>query len=195
VARWTRRLAGLAATAAFLGAGVAIAMMVMPSKDKAVAQTAPTPTATPAKHHKKKATHKAKLKKKATLTKAQRQARQDAVSELRTQGYTPLNAAVYDPRATLRVLIGRPVGDAGGGEYAFFFEGTTFLGKDASAPSTQIKVSKKGKTTVTLTYGVYVSGDAPGNPSDRAKVRFALQAGAVHALDAIPDSRFQRSTG
>jgi hypothetical protein len=35
----------------------------------------------------------------------------------------------------------------------------------------------------------------PGKPSDRAKVRFALQAGAVHALDTIPDSRFERAAG
>ena len=46
----------------------------------------------------------------------------------------------------------------------------------------------------TLSYGVYVSGDVAGQPSDRAKVRFTLQGGAVHALDAIPTARFQRRT-
>ncbi len=194
LARWTRRLTGLLATAAFLGTGVAVATMVLPDGNGAAAK-APTPTPTPVAH-KKPAKAKAKPKPKA-LTSAQKAARNDAVSELRTQGYTTTKPSDYDPTATLRVLIGRPVGDAAGGEYAFFFGGTTYLGKDALGPSSRLTVSKKGKTAVTLTYGVYVSGDTAGQPSDRAKVRFALQGGAVHALDTIPlaGARFQRRTG
>ena len=44
-----------------------------------------------------------------------------AVAEVRRQGFTTLKPSDYDPKATLRVLIGRPVGDAAGGNRAFFF--------------------------------------------------------------------------
>ena len=54
-------------------------------------------------------------------TKAQRAQRTAAVAELRRQGFTTLKLADYDYKATLRVLVGRPVGDAAGGSYAFFF--------------------------------------------------------------------------
>jgi hypothetical protein len=184
--RWFSRIVGLVATVAFLGGGVAAALMVIPDKGHSSALGAtstPTPTATA----KPKPTPTPKPKPKP-FTKAQKAARTAALAELRTQGYTTLKPGDYDPRATLRVIVGRPVGDAGGGEYAFFFSGDTFLGRDASSPSSKLSVGKRGKTAVTLTYGTYVAGDNACCPSGKAKVRFRLEDGRIHALDIIPAS-------
>jgi hypothetical protein len=194
--RWARRITGLIATAAFIGVGVAIAMMVMPERDGTEAAAA-IPTATPVKEKaaKKKSTAK---RKKATKpkgpTKAQRQALANAVAVVRQKGYTTLKQSDYDPKATLRVLIGRPVGDSAGGHRAFFFMKDTFLGNDALGPSTKLSVAKTGKMTVTLSYGVFESGDAAGSPGARKRVRFRLEGTRIHALDTIPldSARFQR---
>jgi hypothetical protein len=47
---------------------------------------------------------------------------------------------------------------------------------------------------VTLSYGVYASGDPAGRPRARKKVRFRLEGARIHALDTIPleSARFQR---
>ena len=113
---------------------------------------------------------------------------------MRQKGFTTLKQSDYDPKATFRVLIGRPVGDSAGGNRAFFFMKDTFLGNDALSPSTKLTVAKTGKLTVTLSYGVYASGDAAGAPSGRKKVRFRLEGTRIHALDTIPldSARFQR---
>jgi hypothetical protein len=196
--RWARRIAGLLATAAFLGAGVAIALMILPDSGGDDSAVAAAPTATPVKEKaaKKKKTAKKKQSKPAGPTKAQLAARKAAVAEVRRQGFTTLKLSDYDPKATLRVIVGRPVGDAAGGTRAFFFMKETFLGNDASAPSSKLTVAKKGKVTVTLSYGVYNPGDTAGAPSGRKRVRFRLEGGRIHALDTIPlDSvRFQRRT-
>jgi hypothetical protein len=198
--RWTRRIAGLLATAVFLGVGFASAQMILPDtgEDSGAAITA-APAATPAKKAKHKKSDKKKASKPKGLTKAQKAARADAVKEVRSQGFTTLHAADYDPKATLRVLIGRPVGDAAGGYQAFFFLKDAYLGKDALTPSTYLRVSKKGttKTTVALTYGVYAPGDPTGEPSGRKRVRFRLEGQAIHALDTIPlqAARLQRASG
>ena len=120
--RWARRIIGVIATAAFIGVGVAIALMVMPERDgteASAAAVAPTPTATPAKKH--KTAKKKKARKPKGPTKAQREALKAAVAVVRAKGYTTLKQSDYDPKATLRVLIARPVGDAAGGHRAFFF--------------------------------------------------------------------------
>jgi hypothetical protein len=191
--RWARRILGLVATIAFIGVGVAIAQMVLPDKDdtEANAAVAPTATATPAKKHKTAKKKKAKPK---GPTKAQREARAAAVTVVRQKGYTTIKQSDYDPKATFRVLIGRPVGDSAGGYRAFFFAKDTFLGNDAIGPSTKLSVAKTGKMTVTLAYGVYASGDPAGEPSERKKVRFRLEGTGIHALDTIPpdSARFQR---
>ena len=191
--RWTRRIAGLLATAAFLGVGFASVQMITPDQQAveeapaATATTAPTPKA-------KKAAHKSKPK---GLTKAQRAARADAVADVRRQGFTTLKTTDYDPKAKLRVLIARPVGDAAGGHLAFFFTRDGFLAKDAPTPSTDVRVAKQGKSTIMLSYGVYKAGDAPGSPSGRKRVRFQLVDGALQVLDTVPTpiERFQRRTG
>jgi hypothetical protein len=195
--RWARRLTGLLATAALLGTGAAAAMMVLPDRGhNSVVQAAPAATpASNAKKPKKARAHKPKQA--AGPTKAQRAARAGAVAEIRRQGFTTLKASDYDPKATLRVLIGRPVGDAAGGSYAFFFKRTQFLGKDALAPSSKLSVAKAGHLTITLSYGVYRIGDTAGQPNDRKRVRFRLEGDRIHALDTIPfeTARFQRRAG
>jgi LppP/LprE lipoprotein len=168
---------------------------VMPERDDTEASAAvatPTPTATPAKKHKH--AKKKKATKPKGPTKAQRQALENAVAIVRQKGFTTLKRSDYDPKATLRVLLGRPVGDSAGGYRAFFFLKDAFLGNDALNPSTKLTVVKTGKVTVTLSYGVYASGDPAGAPSGRKRVRFRLEGTRIHALDTIPldGARFQR---
>ena len=176
----------------FLGIGVVSAQMIIPDPDQESAVLGAAPAATPAKKKAKK--EKPKPRKPKGLTKAQKAAREDAVAYVRAQGYTTLRPKDYDPKATLRVLVARPVGDAAGGYRAYFFYKDRFIGNDAPTPSTVLKVAKHGKRTVTLSYGVYNIGDTPGDPSDRKRIRFGLQGEALHALDLVPlaDARFQR---
>jgi len=197
--RWTRRIAGLLATAVLLGVGFASAQMILPDTgEEGSAAIEAAPAATPTKSVKSKKSDKKQASKPKGLTKAQKAARAAAVKDVRGQGFTTLSVADYNPKATLRVLIGRPVGDAAGGYQAFFFLKDAYLGKDALSPSTYLRVSKKGttKSTVTLTYGVYAPGDPSGAPSGRKRVRFRLEGQAIHALDTIPlqTARFQRRT-
>ena len=63
--------------------------------------------------------------------------RKDAVAIVRAEGFTTLKQSDYDFKATLRVLIGRPVGDSAGGHRAFFFNKETFLGNDSHEPVDQ----------------------------------------------------------
>jgi hypothetical protein len=176
-ARWTRRIAGLLATAAFLGVGVASYKMIAPAHSTAGAAVVPTATAAPAHHH--RSTHHGHKPK--PLTKRQKAARTAAVAEVRRQGYTAVKASDYDPRAAFRVLIGRPRGNAGGGAYAFFFAGRSYLGRDALSPTVSLKVVKHGKRSVTLSYGTCC-------PAHHVHVRFRLEDGRIHALQAIPPS-------
>jgi len=191
-ALWARRIAGLLGTAALLGVGVASAQMILPSGGEEPVIAA-TPSPTPAKAKPKKAVKAAKPKPKG-LTKAQKAARADAVAEVRRQGFTTLKPSDYDPKARLRVLIGRPVGDAAGGYRAFFFNKNIFIGNDATGNSSTLRVAKKGKVTVTLSYGVYGPGDTAGKPSARKRVRFKLEGTTLTPLDPIPfdSARFQR---
>jgi hypothetical protein len=196
--RWMRRIVGLIATIAFIGVGVAIAQMVLPDKQGTDAAAAtPSPTPVKEKATKQKAAKKKKAAKPKGPTKAQREALAAAVTTLREKGYTTLKQSDYDVKATFRVLLGRPVGDSAGGSRAFFFSKDQFLGNDALNPSSKLTVSKTGKLTVTLSYGVYAPSDTPGAPSDRKRVRFRLEQGRIHALDTIPldSARFQRPKG
>src|SRR3954447_13489887 len=137
--RWTRRIAGLVATGAFIGVGFVSAQMIIPDSSEKAAAVVPAPTATAKPKAKKAAKHKhAKPK---GLTKAQKAARAAAVAEVRRQGFTTIRTSDYDPKAKLRVLIGRPVGDAAGGHHAFFFTRDGFLAKDAPDPSTELRVA------------------------------------------------------
>jgi LppP/LprE lipoprotein len=193
-ARWARRIAGLLGTAALLGVGVVSAQMIRPDDGgEAVIAATPSPTATPKPKASKKTDTKPKRK---ALTKKQKAAREAAIAEVRSQGFTTLKDSDYDPRATLRVLIARPVGDAAGGYRAFFFVKDRYIGNDSRANSSILRVSSKGtgKRQVTLSYGVYAPGDTAGEPSQRKRVRFKLEGEQLVPQDEIPfeNLRLQR---
>lgn len=193
-ARWSRRIFGLLATVAFVGVAFAIFDMVRPESAEVTASEATvTATATPKKG--KKASSKKKSTKPKPLTAKEKRARAEAVAVLREQGDTTLRDEDYDPRARLRVLIGRPVGDSTGGYSAYFFTKDGFVAKDAQGRSTKIDVADQGKATVTLRYHVYKDGDKAGEPSGKKRVRFRLDGTSFTALDTVPtaDERFQRS--
>jgi LppP/LprE lipoprotein len=188
VSRWTRRIAGVLGTAAFIGIGVASALMILPDKrDNATGpETAAVATPTPTAHAHRTAAPRAQQpgESKAELA---------AQAVLRRQGFTTLDAKHYDPSATLRVLTGRPAGNAGGGTYAFFFLRGRFLGRDAPTPSAKVRVAKTGKRWLLLEYRTYAAGDKACCPSGHASVRFQLAGGQVRPLDPIPPSRFVRA--
>jgi LppP/LprE lipoprotein len=175
LARWTRRITGLLATAAFLGVGVASYKMIAPQhKAAANAVLAPTPTPVAKRHKRHKAKHHG-------LTKAQKAQRTAAVAEVRRQGYLALKPSDYDPKATFRVLIGRPVGDPSGGSYAFFFHGGTYLGRDSLSPSASVKVAAQTPNSVVLSYRTCC-------PARRVPVRFKLTAGQLQPTQPVPAS-------
>jgi hypothetical protein len=176
VERWTYRIVFVLATAAFLGVGVASALMILPDDSDQGAAAVITPIPAPAKTGKAKA-EKVKSTKPKGPTKAQRAQRTAAVAELRRQGFTTLHLADYDYKANLRVLVGRPVGDAAGGSYAFFFVKDRYLGKDSTTPSNKLSVAKTGKNQVTLSYET---------SAGRTKVRFKLEGETLQPLDEIP---------
>jgi hypothetical protein len=169
---------GLLATAAFLGVGVASYKMIRPAHGS-TAGAALVPAATPAPVHHHKASHHRHRPK--PLTHSQKAARTAAVAELRRQGYTALKRSDYDPRAAFRVLIGRPVGDAGGGAYAFFFSRGRYLGRDSLSPSASVKVVGQTAHSVVLSYRTCC-------PVKRVPVRFKLEPQGIHALQTIPPS-------
>jgi hypothetical protein len=182
------------ATAAFVGVAFAIFSMVRPEGAAVVAsESTATPTATPKKSKK---SSKKKSSKPKPLTAKEKRARAEAVDAVRERGDTTLREADYDPRARLRVLIGRPVGDSTGGYTAYFFTKDGFVGTDAQVRSTKVEVASQGKATITLRYRVYKDGDKAGQPSGKKRVRFRLDGDAFTALDTVPsaDERFQRSS-
>ncbi len=110
-----------------------------------------------------------------------------AVATVESQGYTPIDTAEYQPQHTLRVLTAAKTGT--GGRYqqrAFFFVDGHYIGTDSSQPSGSLKVASQSETSVTLTYGLYSSGESPCCPGSQATVRFELDNGRLQALDPIP---------
>jgi hypothetical protein len=141
---WSMRLLGVIATGALLAVGATIVMTVAPDRadEAAVTPSAPADTKPATKKKTKKQPARPKL------TKAQRAQRAAAVDMLSQQGYRPVALADYRPGATLRVLIGR--GD--GGQRAFFFAGTQYIGNDAADDSDSIRVARAGNRSVALRY-------------------------------------------
>ena len=125
-------------------------MTVAPDRSDEASITPEAPADTPQATKKKAKKKPAKPK----LTKAQRAQRAAAVTTLREQGYRPVGLADYRPDAVLRVLIGR--GD--GGQRAFFFAGTQYLGNDAADDSDAVRVSRAGNKSVALPYTTFENG-------------------------------------
>ena len=161
--RWPMRLLGLVATAAFLGSGAAIALMVMPDSHSGAAAKAPP--------HAKTKTHTSHR----ALTRAQKSQRSKATGALRSEGYDPVRLADWRPHAQLQVLVGR---NEQGAMRAYFFTAGKFLGHDDASTSNSIRVAKQGKDSVTLAYRVSTGG--------RQNVMFHLQDGVVEPASPIP---------
>jgi hypothetical protein len=165
--RWPSRILGVLATAAFLGTGVAIALMVMPEPEEQAAVRATPPPATA----------KPKAAKRG-LTDAQRAARRAAVRTLTEQGYEPVRLADWRPRNDLRVLIGE---SDTGAMRAFFFVKREFVGNDDASSSTRLRVAKVGDEAITLAYGISTGGSE--------KVRFEWVDGKLEPTGGtIPPS-------
>jgi|SRR5215210_200094 len=180
------RAIGLAATLVLLGVGVAVVLTVTNSGGDSPKETfaaAPTATPTPARDR------KAKGPRRPRLTNAQRASRNAAVAQIRSQGFEPVAIAAYEPRQTLRVLIGRPKASSTGvrGRRAFFFVREQYIGTDSTSPSLRLKVAAQRGSQITLAYTRYAPGDKACCPRDgTVKVRFTLSGGQLAPLDPIP---------
>jgi hypothetical protein len=181
------RVIGLVATLALLGVGIAVVLTLTRDNDASTAKETFAPTAT--------ATATAKAKKKAKtptvprLTNAQKASRTAAVGQMRSQGFEPVAISTYDPRQTLRVLIGRPKASSTGvrGRRAFFFVREQYLGTDAASPSLRLKVAGQKGGQITLAYTRFAAGDKTCCPSDgTVKVRFKLDGSRLTPMDPIP---------
>jgi len=189
--RWPRRIAGVLATAALFGVAVAMAMMIVPDSGRRAEVVArPVPVA-PAKAGGR--THAAKAHRTPTLTPTQRKARTAAVTTLRSQGYEPVAIADFDPRHSLRVLVGYRSGDPLGPRRAFFFRASGLVGTDSTSPSSGLKVAGAGRSSVTLAYGIYAAGDQACCPSGgREKVRFGWTGAALAPTGGTIPASYQR---
>jgi hypothetical protein len=145
----------------------------------------PTPTPKPRKTPKPKPTP-------VPLTPDQKLDRQDDIDVVRSRGFDVLNKTSWNPEDTLQVLIGR---SSSGGELAFFFVDGQYLGNDSSDPSAKLRVKKTDDLVVTLSYGIYQSGDETDKPTgDPINVPFRYEGGQVEAIEAIPAPE-QRTPG
>jgi hypothetical protein len=175
--RWPSRILGVLATAALLGTGVAIALMVIPKPEEEAA--APRATPTPVEEG------SAKL----GMTPAQKAARRAAVTTLNEQGFKPVRVADWHPEHTLRVLIGR---DDSGAERAFFFVKRRFVGNDDATASAAVRVSAARENGVTLTYRLFGATDQACCPKgERVKVTFRWQDGKLVPAGEVPPA-FER---
>ena len=168
------RVLGLLATATLLGAGVYALQQVLPKHDETTATAQGPAVAQPTKKQKHKAKAKAKAKPKPKYTAAQREQRAAAVSALRDEGYRPVHLSDYNARKQLRVLIGR----GEGGERAFFFTGSQYIGNDAAEDSRKIRVVRAGNRSVALSYKLR-SGKS-------ARVLFRWDGNALAPQTSIP---------
>jgi hypothetical protein len=165
--RWPQRIVGFLATLAFLGSGVAIALMVMPEKEQA----------TPAPQNGGAAVKGAGAAKKPPLTKAQKRVRRDAVAKLTGEGYDPVKLSDWKPRAPLKVLVGRSDTEA---MRAFFFADGEFVGYDDPATSNRVRVVKASGNAVTLAYKL--------TDGTTEKVRFEYTDGTLAPTGPVPYS-------
>jgi hypothetical protein len=181
LARWVRRVFGVAGTAVVLAVGVMIATMVLPAGDDDA--SAPLPAAMEARDADRP---------KVRLTARQREQRRRAVDAIRRRGYTPVSLADYRADQVLRVLIGEPVGTTSAGLRAFFFLRDDFIGQDATSASLALRVGGQRGREITLVYTLYEEGDRECCPrGGERRVRFRWTGDALEPREAIPPD-FQR---
>jgi LppP/LprE lipoprotein len=111
-----------------------------------------------------------------------------AAAVLQAHGFVASDPSQYHPDQTLQVLVGMRAGSGDGRhQQAFFFVDGRYIGTDSSAPSASIGVVSQSDTDVTLSYGLYRSGDPLCCPSGgRRNVTFELDNGHLTPLSAIP---------
>ena len=138
-----------------------------------------TPTSTPTATPKPRPTP-------VPLTPEQREERSAAVMTVEQKGFEVVRARDWDPRRTLRVLIGRQT--SGGRSLAFFFvRDRGYIGNDTSAASAKLRVRRSRDTVVTLEYGIFAPGDTPDKPTaNPERVRFQWDGGSLRPLDPVP---------
>ena len=126
------------------------------------------------------------------LTAQQKQERQAAADIVTSRGFEVVRLRDYDPRKTLRVLIGRSTTDT---FLAFFFVNGDYIGNDAEDSSAKLRVTKKGDLQVTLAYGIYAPGDEPDTPTGGpVRVRFKWDGTRLAPQDPLPPPE-QRTPG
>jgi hypothetical protein len=172
------RALAFAGLAGLLAIGLACLVMIASAfnpDDEEITATAPVRTATP--------TPTPTVKPKPTpvpLTEDQRAARAAAAQVVESRGFEVVRLRDYDPRRTLRVLLGR---DTAGMRRAFFFVDDLYIGNDAQESSAKLKVKRQGRTQVTLTYTL-----AQGGPVD---VRFKWDGTKLMPLEALPAAQLR----
>jgi hypothetical protein len=170
--RWPARILGVLATAALLGTGVAIVLMVMPKPDEEEAASSPPPAvedAAPAE---------------VALTPKQRADRRAAAATMTEQGFEPVRLGDWNPAHRLRVLIGR---DDDGFERAFFFVRRRFVGNDDAVASASVRVVETRQNRVTLAYRLYEPDDRACCPKgERVRVAFRWKDGTLTPAGAVP---------
>jgi hypothetical protein len=188
------RILGVLGTAALLGVGVAVALIVTEDRDDsardlgAAPAVAAKPTATPAPAAKPQ---------RPRLTQAQLASRRAAVEQLRRQGFVPVSVAAYRPRQALRVLVGRPTKASGVvGNRAFFFIREEYLGTDAETASARVRVASQSRSGITLAYTLFDASDRACCPKGgTALVRFTMEDGRLKPSSPIPPAAGRLRTG
>jgi hypothetical protein len=147
----------------------------------------PTPTATP-----KPTPTPSPTPTPVPLTPEEKEQRQAAADVVASRGFEVVRLKDYDPRKTLRVLVGRTTS---GSHLAFFFVNGDYIGNDATDPSARLRVAKRGDLQVTLAYGIYAPGDEPDKPTGGpVRVRFTWDGTRLAPQDPLPPPE-QRTPG
>jgi len=136
----------------------------------------PTPTPTPAPTPE-------------PLTPAERAQRSAAVEQVRAQGFEPVSRRAYHPDQDLRVMLGEPTVQtrAAGvpeGRRAFFFVGGEYIGTDTSDVSSDLRIARQTKSTVTLAYGL--------GTEEEETVRFKWDGSSLTPQSPIPPAEQRR---
>lgn len=167
-----RRALGVAGAAALMGVWLVCVVLVVGvlagDGDPEPAALAPSPSRTPAPTP--TATPEPTPE---PLTAEQRAMRGEAADLVRSKGFEPVKLRHYDPRRTLRVLIGRTTA---GTELPFFFVGETYIGNGTSSPSRDLRIVRRQDTQVTLAFG-------------DTRVRFKWDGVRLAPLDPLPAAR------
>ena len=126
------------------------------------------------------------------LTAQQKAERQAAADVVTSRGFEVVRLGDYDPRKTLRVLIGRTTE---GSHMAFFFVNGDYIGNDSTDPSAKLRLAKQGDLRVTLAYRIYAPGDEPDKPTGGpVRVRFTWDGATLAPQDPLPPPE-QRTPG